>query len=82
MQIFARKFKSGKKMFARLLFLPNFLYLRKSVVKKLRVKNIYMILIKQIKVMMMMMMMMIIKVIIIVIIIIIIIITTIIVINE
>ena len=35
--MFARKFRSGKETFVELLFLPNFLYFRKSVLKKLRV---------------------------------------------
>ena len=38
LQMFARKFRSGKETFVELLFLPNFLYFRKSVLKKLRVK--------------------------------------------
>ena len=38
--MFARKFRSGKETFVELLFLPNFLYFRKSVLKKLRVKYI------------------------------------------
>ena len=37
--MFARKFRSGKETFVELLFLPNFLYFRKSVLKKLRVQS-------------------------------------------
>ena len=43
--MFARKFRSGKETFVELLFLPNFLYFRKSVLKKLRVSSLLLMLI-------------------------------------
>ena len=42
--MFARKFRSGKETFVGLLFLPNFLYFRKSVLRvrvRVRVYHFY-----------------------------------------